>query len=119
VTALAFSPDSRLLCVAHGADVAVWNMIYEDETTFQDETSRSRLPEHPGLVLGAAVSPDGKSFATACADGVVRFWAAAGGKPLSSLDFQAGGLGSVAFSPDGMIGAAGTLDGRIVLWDVL
>jgi WD40 repeat protein len=32
--------------------------------------------------------------------------------------WKLGPLGAVAFSPDGMLGAAGSRDGRIVLWDV-
>src|SRR5205823_1520947 len=100
VTALAFSPDSKLLCVAHGAAVEVWNMICEGDEDFVDETSRRyKLRKHPGVVSGAAFHPDGQSFATACADGLVRFWAADDGKSVSSLDLQAGALGSLAFSP--------------------
>lgn len=36
----------------------------------------------------------------------------------TKFNFRVGALSSVAFSPDGMLGAAGSQDGRIVLWDV-
>ena len=37
---------------------------------------------------------------------------------VRTLDWKLGKLVSVAFAPDGSIGAAGTEDGKIVVWDV-
>jgi WD40 repeat protein len=83
-----------------------------------DETSvRYTLPEHPGTVSGVACSPDGGMFATACTDGMVRFWSADDGKPSSVADWQIGPLGSIAFSPDRHLCGAGTLEGRVLIWD--
>jgi WD40 repeat protein len=39
-------------------------------------------------------------------------------KLVFKFNWKVGALGCVAFSPDGMLGAVGTQDGRIVLWDV-
>ena len=39
-------------------------------------------------------------------------------KLIHKYNWKVGGLGCVAFSPDGTLGAAGSFDGRIVVWDV-
>jgi WD40 repeat protein len=39
-------------------------------------------------------------------------------KLVFKFNWKVGALGCVTFSPDGMLGAVGTQDGRIVLWDV-
>ncbi|HEX4611078.1 MAG TPA: WD40 repeat domain-containing protein [Urbifossiella sp.] len=36
----------------------------------------------------------------------------------SKLNWKVGPLTCIAFSPDGLLGAAGTDDGRVVVWDV-
>jgi WD40 repeat protein len=37
---------------------------------------------------------------------------------VATWAWQLGPLGCVAFSPDGTLGAAGSNDGRVVVWDV-
>ncbi len=80
---------------------------------------------HSDQVHGVAVSPDGKTIASASADGTIGLWSTATGKashaPLKATE---GGFWSVAFSPDGKYlatgegGKTGSAGGQIVLWDV-
>lgn len=120
VTAMAFadSGGDRLI-VAHGREVGVYRMVYEDRDQDFDEVRRVfALPEHPAAVAGIAVAPDGSRFVTACADGSVRVWGPKRGPALAAFDWQVGELTAVALAPDGATGAAGTADGRVVLWDL-
>jgi WD40 repeat protein len=74
---------------------------------------------HPGrpYVTAMAVHPRGP-VACARTNGTVTFWDADKREQLRTLDWKAGRLVSVAFSPDGALAAAGTEDGKIVVWDV-
>jgi WD40 repeat protein len=69
------------------------------------------------FVTGLAVHPGG-SVACARTDGTVTFWDAVKREPTRTFDWKAGRLVSVTFAPDGALAAAGTEDGKIVVWDV-
>jgi WD40 repeat protein len=76
-------------------------------------------------------NPDGTTFATGSEDGTIILWDVTNPRlprqlstPLTghtggmrSVWFLAGGIRSVAFSPDGKALASGTADGAINLWD--
>jgi WD40 repeat protein len=74
---------------------------------------------HPGrnYVTGMAVHPSG-TVACSRTNGTVCLWDLARGELVRTLDWKLGKLVSVAFAPDGAVGAAGTEDGRVVVWDV-
>jgi WD40 repeat protein len=74
---------------------------------------------HPGrpFVTGVAVHPDG-TVACCRNNGAVCLWNLEKRELVRTLDWKLGRLVSVAFSPDGSIGAAGTEDGQVVVWDV-
>lgn len=69
------------------------------------------------FVTGVAVSPAGP-IATSRTDGTVTVWDPDTLRVVTRYDWQLGRLASVAFSPDGTLAAAGTEDGRVVVWDV-
>jgi len=111
VLQLAFSADgSKLLSRISGRIIQVF-----------DTTAGALVGElvHPGrpYVTGMAVHPNG-TVACSRTNGTVCLWNIERPELVRTLDWKLGKLVSVAFSPDGSIGAAGTEDGQVVVWDV-
>jgi len=70
-------------------------------------------------VNSVALSPDGRTLATASADGTVRLWNVARRTPLGQpLSGHRAAVWSVAFSPDGRTLASAGADGTVILWNV-
>jgi WD40 repeat protein len=108
---LAFSADGSLL-LARYHDRAV--KLFDAATA----TPAGELV-HPGrpYVTGVAVHPGG-TVACSRTNGTVCLWDLRTRELTRTLDWKLGKLVSVAFAPDGSVGAAGTEDGRVVVWDV-
>jgi len=64
-----------------------------------------------------AFAPDGRSFAVAADDSVVRRWAVGSGELLSALDSRAQMPLCLAFAPDGVQLATGGYDASVRVWD--
>ena len=116
-TAVAFSPDGKLLATAYGDGyVRLWNPATQ-------QAVGSPLPADTspgGFVYGVAFSPDGKLLATAGVHGIVRLWNPATqqavGAPIpAGTDVE--GVSSMAFSPDGKLLATAGVDGTVRLWN--
>jgi WD40 repeat protein len=74
------------------------------------------LSEHQSWVFGAAISPDGRTIASASLDQTVRLWEVETGTCLRTLRGHDDGVWSVAFSPDGTLLASGGSNHGIRLW---
>ena len=71
-----------------------------------------------GAVEAIVFSPKDESFASAGADGAIRFWRL-DGTPLAAIETRTGRIKSLAYSPDGRFLASGGADGAVRLWNVV
>jgi WD40 repeat protein len=78
-------------------------------------TPTVRLEGHQGLILGLAVSPDGKTALASSYDNTVRVWDLAGGRELHSIS-PGQRVSAAAFSADGRRALTVSLEG-MRLWD--
>jgi len=110
VDALAFSPDGQWLAEIAGGRLRVW------DADRQELQLDHELP-HEGRCL--AFSPNSRQIAVGLADEGVLLLDAATGESLARIsyaDYNANCVRGVAFSPDGSLLAAGSLDGALRLW---
>jgi WD40 repeat protein len=111
VNAAAVSPDGRWLALRGPDGVQV-----------HDTAGGRRVFEEPALAYGYALAftPDGARLAAGSygRDGGVHFWDVGSWRRGSSLDPGIGGVKSLAFSADGLLGAAGGFRGGIAVWDL-
>jgi WD40 repeat protein len=113
VTALAFSPDARVLFTGAGyADGAVKEW---DPSTHQ---LLGAYTGHRSWVSCLAVLPDGHTLASASADRTIRLWDLRTRETLRTLRGHNGEIWTLAISPDSRWLAAGSKDGSVVLWDL-
>ena len=73
-----------------------------------------RVTGHTGYVYSVAFSPNGRTLAVGCSDGIVALWDCSTGRKIRTFNLQEGAVGttgnyiySVAFSPDGRYLATG------------
>jgi WD40 repeat protein len=121
-TAVAPSPDGRTLAVGDVMTLTLWDLQrLKLRRRLRQIDSRLSQGEIPAWVHSLAISPDGKTLASAHDDiGVpVKLWHMRTGKLKHMCGFG-DSTSNIAFSPDGRIVASGigAIDGGVKLWSV-
>ena len=123
ITALAVSPDGRILATGSGLAgtggdlrssgdnaIKVWDLVAVQ--------LRCELPGHQNWIAALKFSPDGRLLASGSADQTIRLWDVA----AKRLDWVSRrlpqGVTRVCFTPDGRTLFSGTSDGEIQRWSL-
>ncbi|MBN1953710.1 MAG: WD40 repeat domain-containing protein [Anaerolineae bacterium] len=116
-----FSPDGRLVALAHGlhnrdSAVRLWELVAQPDGRLE-ATLAMTLTGHTNMIFGVDFSPNNDYLASASWDGTVAIWDLDSGERVSRLEHP-GYVYDVAFSPDGRYLATGARDGGLRIWDV-
>jgi WD40 repeat protein len=113
VTAMAFSPDGRILGAASSShhEVLLWDLEAGRE--------RARLRGHESPVFSLAMAPDSRLLATAgLEDGKIIIWNLDTQRPRFQLEVPKAPVMALAYSPDGtMLASAGSYPLPVRVWD--
>lgn len=107
------SPDGRHLGVTGHSSLYVYDLAG------LGKPRRISSGSNFGNFAGFAFHPEGHTMAVIHGGPtLVKLYDVESLKLTAKFNWKVGALASIAFSPDGMLGAAGSRDGRVVLWDV-
>ncbi|MBK8000471.1 MAG: protein kinase [Verrucomicrobia bacterium] len=112
ISALAFSPDGKLLASGSGyseSTIKIWNAVTGEPV--------ASLGGHNSWISALAFSPDGTRLASASAEQTVRLWDVATWKQARLFRGHLKEVHCLAFAPDGNTLASAGQDGVIHFWD--
>jgi cytochrome c len=109
VNAVAWLKDGRIATAGADAHIAIWTPGKPKPDVVLDG--------HKGPIVDLAVSPDGKTLASASWDHTVRLWPLAGGAPRV-LKGHAQNVNGVAFTADGKQLVSAGYDATLRIWQV-
>ena len=122
VYSIAFSPDGRTLgagCWLEGGGM-LWDVARGKNTAkFKPVPADSTAAEGVNdMAYSVAFSPDGKTFAVGCSNGIIGLWNIPTGKKVAILHGHTALVRSLDFHPDGKTLASGSDDSTVRLWSV-
>lgn len=103
--------------------LSVWQ-VYLQEMQLHDvsfvsaDLTNTTFADTFGAIYAVAYSPDGQLLAAGAADGRIRIWRVASGKPLMLFQAHADSVLALNFAPDSNILASAGADRKVILWDV-
>ncbi len=115
ITALRFTPGSDKLIIADGCIGERGSVHLVDVKSGARDGSWTA---HADLIGDFALSPDGKTMATAGADKLVKLWELATRKEVARLEAHTTQVLAARFSPDGAQLVSGGADQQLKGWDV-
>ena len=116
VSALAFSPNGRILACADG-DVLHRNPEIHLFNGVNGELLRT-LRGHKDQIKALTFSPNGEILASCSYDDTIRLWDPHSGRHLYTFIGHTDGLRTLSFSPDNETLVSGGEDGTIRFWDI-
>jgi sugar lactone lactonase YvrE len=114
--ALAYSQDNKLVAAAGGSKIVLFDRAANKELRrfeCKDAPPKTLLPD----VAALAFSPDKKTLAVACWDGVIRVLNIADGKEVSVCEGHQSVAYAIEFSHDGRTLLSGSADATVRLWE--
>ena len=114
VSALAFSPDGKILALGHP------NGIVLSDITTTGIKERGRISNRRGFGSVLTFSPDGKILLDPKSIGwppLIQLWDVDTGTDLGTLTGHTEGIETLVFSHDGKMLASSNWNGTVLLWD--
>ncbi|MBN9523130.1 hypothetical protein J0H58_32220 [bacterium] len=106
-----YRADGRQVVAVHEMMLVVWDPLMPGKPALVRNDSRRHF-------TAAAYHPSGRYLFTTSNDATVTVWDTDSWARVKRFDWDIGRLRSVAVSPDGLLAAAGSDRGRVVVWDV-
>jgi WD40 repeat protein len=118
VVDVAFSPDSqRLVSASRDKTAKIWE-LKSGARLLSTPRLKLTVPGFQAALTGVAFNRDGRHFAAASMDGLVKVCDAHTGQEICALDGKAGPVYGVAFSPVENYVASAHHDGTVKIWDI-
>ncbi|KAG2147170.1 WD40-repeat-containing domain protein [Suillus cothurnatus] len=115
---VAWSHDgTRLASASKDKTAIIWRIGLETEPSSRDSIAEFILRDHPYYISCLAWSLDDSILSTS-ADHLILLWNAKTGALMKTLENHAETVSSLAWLPDGSGFMSGSLDRKIILWDM-